>query len=287
MRTNHEEDLRLWNDVPANGAQSKRSLKMNPIPVQTKQENDNESDEKDEEYKVDPLWEGWYKQKYQRKPTNLQAASGKLAKEERDDEQEFTRIPIAGEDSEDYNTSDDDELEEEEDEDNLALILPLVEPLQEPATLNSPSFEDEFGFPEELAFLIGHKDGIVRGHELTPIPIHNNKFGDLPTIDDKVLFCNNMQAMQRIDHKRKISKEERRLDEEAQDFELLLFSDTTVFPPSPPSSPVPDHKQRCQTKRPKNTRLTSPLSSVIRACISPISVSLSVLPPPLKHPSIV
>ena len=61
--------------------------------------------------------------------------------------------------------------------------------------------------------------------------------------------------MQRIEHKRKISKEERRLDEEAQDFELLLFSDTTIFPPSPPSSPIPDNKQRCQTKRPKNTRL--------------------------------
>ncbi len=90
------------------------------------------------------------------------------------------------------------------------MTLPLVEPLQEPAThdVNSPSFEDDFGFPEELAILNGQKDGIVRGHQLTPIPIHHTTFEDLPTIDDMVLFCNNMQAMQRIEHKRKISKQE-------------------------------------------------------------------------------
>jgi hypothetical protein len=145
MRTNHEEDLRIWNDVPANVGHTKDDQDMNPIPVQTNQENENESEGEDEEYKVDPFY-------YQPDPTNLQAASEKLAKEERDDEQEFTRIPIAGEDSEDYNTSDDDALEEEEDEDNLALTLPLVKPLQEPATLNSPSFEYEFEFSDELAF---------------------------------------------------------------------------------------------------------------------------------------
>ena len=186
MRPNHEEELRIWNDVPAKGGHTNVE-NMDPIPVQTNQEDKNEFKGEDEEYKEDPFY-------YQPEPTNLQAASGKLAKEERDDEQEFTRIPIAGEDSEDYNISDDDELEEEEDEDNLALTLPLVEPLQEPATLNSPFFEDELEFSDELAFLIGHKDGLVRGHELTPIPINNNKFADLPTIDDKVLFCNNMQG---------------------------------------------------------------------------------------------
>ncbi len=146
------------------------------------------------------------------------------------DEHEFTRIPIAGEDSDDYNTSEDDEVEEEEDEANLVMTLPLVEPLQAPAThdVTSPTFDDEFEFSDEIAFLIGHKDGIVRGHQLTPIPINNHKFEDLPTIDDKILFSNNLQAMQRNEHKRKISKQERRLDKEAQEFELLLFSDKTI-----------------------------------------------------------
>ncbi len=48
--------------------------------------------------------------------TNLHADSKKLTRKDRDDEQEFNRIPIAGEDSEDYNTSEDgeDEFEEEE-----------------------------------------------------------------------------------------------------------------------------------------------------------------------------
>ncbi len=61
---------------------------MNPVPVHTNQENENESDGEDEEYKEDSFY-------YQPKLTNLHAASEKLAKEERDDEQEFTRIPIA------------------------------------------------------------------------------------------------------------------------------------------------------------------------------------------------
>ena len=96
-------------------------------------------------------------------------------------------------------------MEEEEDEANLNLVmtlhtveppqdLPIVEPLQqpipptpeEPAThaVNSLTFDNELEFPEELAFLIGHKDGIVRGHTLTPIPIDNNQFAVLPTIND-------------------------------------------------------------------------------------------------------
>ena len=97
MRTNHEEDLRLWNDVPATVGHTKADQDMDPIPVQTNQENENESEGEDEEYKVDPFY-------YQPEPTNLQAASGKLAKEERDDEQEVTRIPIAGKDSEHQKT---------------------------------------------------------------------------------------------------------------------------------------------------------------------------------------
>jgi hypothetical protein len=61
--------------------------------------------------------------------------------------------------------------------------------------------------------------------------------------------------MRRIDHKRKISKHERRLDNESQDFELLLFSDTTVFSPSTPPTPAPTNSPPRKTKRQKNKRL--------------------------------
>ncbi len=41
------------------------------------------------------------------KATNQRVESSSVAHEGRDDEQEFTRIPIVGEDSEDYNSSND------------------------------------------------------------------------------------------------------------------------------------------------------------------------------------
>ena len=124
-----------------------------------------------------------------------------------------TTNTIAGEDSEDHNTSDDgeDEFEEEEeptthadtsddeeDSDLIAILpiveplqhLPIVEPLQQPIpsapkaltndavhSLFSSTLEDA-DFPDELAYLIGHKEGIVMGHQLTPIPIDKNKFED-------------------------------------------------------------------------------------------------------------
>jgi hypothetical protein len=158
-----------------------------------------------------------------------------------------------------------------DDDNDLVAILPIVEPLQDlpivepiqqpvpPApnahatnASNSPTFDDELAFPDALAFLIGHKDGIVRGHQLTLIPIINNKFEALHTIDDKALFYNNMQGMQRMNHKRKISNQERQLNKEAQNFELLLFSDTTVFPPSTPPTPVPDNSPPRKIQRQKH-----------------------------------
>jgi hypothetical protein len=36
MRNNHEEDLRLWNDVPQNVGQTKDDKQMNPVHTQTK-----------------------------------------------------------------------------------------------------------------------------------------------------------------------------------------------------------------------------------------------------------
>jgi hypothetical protein len=57
---------------------------------------------------------------------------GKINHDARDDAIEFERIPIAGEYEEDYDegTSDDDEIEEEEDE-----VIPIVEPIPNPASL--------------------------------------------------------------------------------------------------------------------------------------------------------
>ncbi len=136
--------------------------------------------------------------------------------------------------------------------------LPIVESLQDlpiVEQLASPTFDDELDFPDALAFLIGHKDGIVRGHQLTPIPINTNKFEALPTIDDKAFFSNNMQGLQRMEHKREISKQERKLDQEAQNFELLLFSDTAIFPPSTPSTPVHETSPPRKTQRQKHRRL--------------------------------
>jgi hypothetical protein len=51
-------------------------------------------------------------------------------------------------------------------------------------------------FPEELAFLIGHKDGIIKDNEITPIKHHSNKFDSLADVNDKVSFTQNMQGMQ-------------------------------------------------------------------------------------------
>ena len=95
------------------------------------------------------------------------------AKEEREDEIEFTRIPIAGEDSEDY--EDDDEIAEEEDE---ALILlqqthsgdePLVE--TSPATSYNATTVVTIDEPpaltaEDIAYMIGHVDGVVKSKDL-------------------------------------------------------------------------------------------------------------------------
>jgi hypothetical protein len=63
---------------------------------------------------------------YNPKLTNLQPDSTSIAHQDRDDKQEFIRIPIAGQDSDDYNTSEDDELEEEEDKADLVVNLLIV-----------------------------------------------------------------------------------------------------------------------------------------------------------------
>jgi hypothetical protein len=41
---------------------------------------------------------------------------------------------------------------------------------------------------DDIAFLIGHADGIVQTHQLTPIPTHVNPFHGLSEVNDKVNF---------------------------------------------------------------------------------------------------
>jgi hypothetical protein len=77
---------------------------------------------------------------------------------------------------------------------------------------------------DDIAFLIGHADGIVQTHELTPIPTHVNPFHGLSEVNDKVNFTQNMNGMIKGEHKRKLTKAEKQLDQSAQDFNLLLFS---------------------------------------------------------------
>jgi hypothetical protein len=100
---NHEEELRLWNDVPkTTGLLYDEEPQVTLNSEHKQQGNESDSGEGNAEYKEDPFY-------YDPELTHLHADSKKLAREDRDDEQEFKRIPIAGEDSEDCNTSEDGE----------------------------------------------------------------------------------------------------------------------------------------------------------------------------------
>jgi hypothetical protein len=135
-----------------------------------------------------------------------------------DDETEHDRIIIAGEDSDDYQKEYwETDSEEEEDEDhkqeettmtnNSQHLLPIVEPLQPHSELSprmflTPSPPTDFAFTidstrsDDLAFLIGHQDGLVQA----------DIFNTLPEVNDKPLFSQNMQQMERRDHKHKLTK---------------------------------------------------------------------------------
>jgi hypothetical protein len=151
-----------------------------------------------------------------------------------DDETEHGRIPIAGEDCDDYQKEYwETDSEEEEDEDhkqdetpvtnnyqqvNLTPITtaeemeyvtppntlaPIVEPLQphpalSPRMFLTPSPPTNFPFTidstrsDDLAFLIGHQDGLVQADIFNPISPHPNVFNTLPEVNDKALFSQNM-----------------------------------------------------------------------------------------------
>ncbi len=52
---------------------------------------------------------------------------------------------------------------------------------------------------------------MVARHELTPIPAHTNIYTILPEVCDTINFTQNRQGMIKGDHKRKLTKEEKRI----------------------------------------------------------------------------
>jgi hypothetical protein len=124
------------------------------------------------------------------------------AREERDDEVEFTRIPIAGENSEDYHTDYDTDSDGDEthnvftqnmnkiklNEDSNATrtndnddhaILPIVEPLSTytysqaltgifTTTDETSTHIEKALTADDIAFLIGHADGVVQTRRPNP-----------------------------------------------------------------------------------------------------------------------
>ncbi len=85
---------------------------------------------------------------------------------------------------------------------------------------------------EDIAYMIGHTDGVVKSKEFTPFREHRNRYAGLGEVEDTVVFTQNMQGMQKYTHTRKLTIEEKRLDEEAKRFNLLLFSEGGDEPPS-------------------------------------------------------
>jgi hypothetical protein len=64
-------------------------------------------------------------------------------------------------------------------------------------------------------------------------------------MNDTTVFTQNVQRMERMDHKRKLSQQERKMDQEARDLNLLLFSES--LPTNLPTAPL-------KTRRVKRTR---------------------------------
>ena len=103
VKTNHEEDLQRWNDLPKDRQVNEEEQPTNThTQASISNTADNTATSDSEEYKKDP----WYYNSDET-ATHQRVETSSIAHEGRDDEQEFTRTPIAGEDSEDYNSSND------------------------------------------------------------------------------------------------------------------------------------------------------------------------------------
>jgi hypothetical protein len=151
--------------------------------------------------------------------------------------------------------NDEDNSENDEDHGIPSLTtkpLPIVEPIPYsyahaltgvPMTASMNPSHPTTGIADDIAFLIGHADGIVQSHQLTPIPTHVNRFRALNEVNDKVNFTQNMHGMIKGEHKRILTKAEKQLDQSAQDFNLLLFSSASI-----PSDSVQDETRTMPLK---------------------------------------
>jgi hypothetical protein len=165
------------------------------------------------------------------------------AREERDDEVEFTRIPIAGEDSEDYMSDNESDTNNNDnptvftqnmtriittpkatgshmDEDSTLLIVEPLLPYTYMHALTGfttppPTTADPIASAlnaltgDDITFLIGHTDGMVQTHEVAPILTHKNIYNDLSEVCDTTNFTQNMQGMFKGNHKGKSPKKKR------------------------------------------------------------------------------
>ena len=82
---------------------------------------------------------------------------------------------------------------------------------------------------DDIAYMIGHAEGIIQYDQFTPIPTHVNIFDKLSEVNDKVHFTQNMHSMMKGEHKRKLTKSAKQMDRSTNDFNLLLFSSLSVL----------------------------------------------------------
>ena len=222
VQPNHEEDLKRRNDIPKDKQANEEEIQPTPHTNDARSEaEDNTQTDAREKYKEDPRYHN-----NSNKATNQRVESSSVAHEGRDDEQEFPRIPIAGEDSEDYNSSNDSDNDDKDTKiiykNNMTRIqdplptLPVVEPLPlaptvEPLTYSPDDYLDDVPrsplTAEDIAYLIGHTDGTVQSHQSTSIPTHVNTFQLLHEVNDKQFLTQNMQGMTRGYYTRKLTKE--------------------------------------------------------------------------------
>ncbi len=162
----------------------------------------------------------------------------KVNREARDDEIEFTRIPIAGEDSEDYDVDYDTEEEEDEVTDEETTTLPIVFPIQwstpPPNLPLNESFIDLNAYiADEIAFRVGpRKDGIIEEIRFSPASLTPNSFQSLTDSSECNPYMQNMQSFTKYEHQRKLTKSERNQKREYQQWrERLEEAPTTTREP--------------------------------------------------------
>ena len=94
VKPNHEEDLKRWNDISKDKQANEEEIPPTPPTNEASSEaEDNTANDARKKYKADTRYHN-----KDTKATNQRVESSSVAHEGRDDEQEFTRIPIAGED---------------------------------------------------------------------------------------------------------------------------------------------------------------------------------------------